>query len=67
MLKINLIFNQLLIVLAALVFPAAAAANTPVKTVYLYTYHNKPPFIIDLKKRTGLFFDLAQYLSQQDS
>ena len=63
----KLIFIKLLIVLAALILPAAAAANTSVKTVYLYTYHNKPPFIVDLKKRTGLFFDLAEYLSQQDS
>ena len=65
--RMKLIFSKLLIVLAALIFPAAAVTNTSVKTVYLYTYHNKPPFIVDLKKRTGLFFDLAQYLSQQDS
>lgn len=34
-------------------------------TVYLYTYHNKPPFIVDLPKRTGMFYDLARLLSSK--
>ncbi len=29
----------------------------------MYTYHNKPPFIIDLKERRGLYFDLAERLN----
>ena len=31
--------------------------------VYLYTYHKKPPFIVDLSAQTGLYFDLAKSLT----
>lgn len=33
-------------------------------TIYLYTYHKKPPFIIDVSAKQGLYFDLAESLSQ---
>lgn len=32
-------------------------------TIYLYTYHKKPPFIVDLDSQQGLYFDLAESLS----
>ena len=32
--------------------------------VHLYTYHNKPPFIVNLEQRQGLYFDLAELLNQ---
>lgn len=33
-------------------------------TIYLYTYHKKPPFIIDVNAKQGLYFDIADALSQ---
>ena len=44
----------------------SATADDKGDTVYLYTYHNKPPFIVDLNTRSGLYFDLATYLSAKD-
>lgn len=35
------------------------------KVVHLYIYHNKPPFIVNLKEKKGLYFDLADYLTQR--
>lgn len=35
------------------------------EVIYLYTYHHKPPFIVDLEKRQGLYFDLAELLTKQ--
>ena len=32
-------------------------------TIYLYTYHKKPPFIVDLDSQQGMYFDLAESLS----
>ena len=32
--------------------------------VYLYTYHQKPPFIVDKDKRQGLYYDLAEALNK---
>jgi len=34
------------------------------ESVSLYTYHLKPPFIVDLEKMKGLSFDLAKVLSK---
>ncbi len=31
--------------------------------IILYAYHLKPPYLIDLKKQVGLYFDLARYLN----
>ena len=32
--------------------------------IYLYTYHQKPPFIVDKDKRQGLYYDLAEELNK---
>ncbi|WP_286265004.1 substrate-binding periplasmic protein [Thalassotalea atypica] len=32
-----------------------------------YTYHNKPPFIVDEENEHGLYFDLSQYLSSKSN
>lgn len=56
---------QLLSILLLLV---ATPTNADGKAaIYLYTYHNKPPFIVDLSKQTGLYFDLANYLTERSS
>jgi polar amino acid transport system substrate-binding protein len=31
--------------------------------INIYTYHDKPPFVVDKSNQQGLFFDLATYLS----
>lgn len=45
---------------------ASEHAVEELEAVYLYTYHNKPPFVVNLKERKGLFYDLADYLSARD-
>ncbi|QOL26006.1 ABC transporter substrate-binding protein [Thalassotalea sp. LPB0316] len=35
--------------------------------IYLYTYHNKPPFIVSIEKQQGFYFDLASELSKQSA
>lgn len=32
--------------------------------VTLYTYHLKPPFVVELETETGLYYDLANYLTE---
>jgi polar amino acid transport system substrate-binding protein len=44
----------------------AKAEEDSTKTIYLYTYHNKPPFVVDEELGIGLYYDLAQYLSDKD-
>jgi polar amino acid transport system substrate-binding protein len=44
----------------------ARAANSP-EIVTAYTYHLKPPYIIDLGSETGLYFDFINYLNQKTS
>jgi polar amino acid transport system substrate-binding protein len=40
--------------------------NTQEKQVInVYVYHLKPPFIIDLKKESGLYFDFSSYLNSK--
>lgn len=43
-----------------------AQAQQVSNIVYLYTYHNKPPFIVNKEKEVGLYYDLAEYLSERD-
>ena len=33
-------------------------------TIYLYTYHKKPPFITDVNSKQGLYFDLADSMTE---
>jgi len=54
-----LITKTLLLVMSLLSAPTNAKA-----LVYLYTYHNKPPFVINQAKEEGLYFDLAASLSE---
>ena len=61
----NTQFIALCIALLMLVFVSVPRA-TAEPLVYLYTYHNKPPFIVDLAAQTGLYYDLAEYLSERD-
>jgi len=42
--------------------PALASDET---STILYTYHHKPPFIVDEKKRIGLYYDLATYFNNK--
>ena len=35
------------------------------QSVYLYVYHNKPPFIVDIDRKNGLYFDFARLLNQR--
>ncbi|MCC2618019.1 transporter substrate-binding domain-containing protein [Aestuariibacter halophilus] len=43
---------------------SSAAQGQQKPIIYLYTYHDKPPFVVDLAARTGLYFDLAQRFNQ---
>ena len=47
---------------ALLLFSCCTLASEKTE-VLLYTYHLKPPFIVDLKAKSGLYFDLARYLN----
>ena len=40
-----------------------ASANEK-ETAILYTYHHKPPFIVDEQEQIGLYYDLAHYLNK---
>ena len=46
-----------------LLMVSPASANQNDRTVYLYTYHNKPPFVVDEQRREGLYFDMAAYFT----
>ena len=60
-------FLLLSVVLAcALMSVMVQADEDSTKTIYLYTYHNKPPFVVDEELGVGLYYDLAQYLSDKD-
>ena len=54
---------RIFVFLLAYVF-SAFSSTAEKQTVYLYTYHNKPPFIVDTDSRQGLYFDLARLLSE---
>lgn len=58
-LPIKTLKRSLLILLAVITTSLAQARET----VYLYTYHNKPPFVVDMQAHTGLYFDLADLLT----
>ena len=68
MIKTNLAVNikylkSTLLVIAILLFlPIRADAHN---VFPLYAYHLKPPFIIDVDKEQGLYFDLARVLNQK--
>ena len=55
---------QYALLMCAALFAISRVSAEPV--IYLYTYHNKPPFIVDLEAKTGLDYDLAAYLSKRD-
>lgn len=56
------------ILLAAfLVFLSSAAFAKEQKKVVLYAYHLMPPYLIDLEKEQGLYFDFARYLNSKSS
>lgn len=37
------------------------------KKVIIYTYHLKPPFIVNLKHESGLYYDFSDYLNQKQN
>lgn len=55
---------QYALLMCAVLFANSWVSAEPV--IYLYTYHNKPPFIVDLDAKTGLYYDLAAHLSERD-
>lgn len=66
-LRLHSNFLLLSVVLAcALMSVMVRADEDSTKTIYLYTYHNKPPFVVDEELGVGLYYDLAQYLSDKD-
>ncbi|WP_100642973.1 hypothetical protein [Alteromonas facilis] len=60
------VLKTLVFILGVCFVANAYAQDTDTETRYIYTYHNKPPFIVDLNLKTGLYFDLAEYLSSKD-
>ncbi|MDO6720630.1 transporter substrate-binding domain-containing protein [Psychrosphaera sp. 1_MG-2023] len=57
---LRLLSSCLLLILC---FDAAAKLQ---KYNSLYTYYSKPPFIVDVQKKAGLFYDFARYLSEKN-
>ncbi|OIQ20901.1 MAG: hypothetical protein BM556_02870 [Bacteriovorax sp. MedPE-SWde] len=53
--------NYFLLTIFLLNVPVLSQAK---EVIRLYTYHNKAPFITDLKKEKGLSFDIANVLSK---
>ena len=47
-----------------LLLPFLAVAGSQKHTINIYTYHLKPPFIIDQNKQTGLYYDFSNFLNQ---
>lgn len=43
----------------------ACSVYSAEQTVYLYVYHNKPPFIVDIDRKSGLYYDFARLLNQR--
>lgn len=54
-----------ILAIAFLIAPLIANANSNAQLISAYTYHLKPPYIIDLESETGLYFDFVDYLSQK--
>ncbi len=52
----------LFIVLFMLIPVKIFAGKTPVT---VYAYHLKPPFIVNLDKKTGLYFDFSEYMNDR--
>lgn len=48
-----------------LVLYAAQAQSSEQKPITVYAYHLKPPFIVDLKKETGLYYDFSKFLNSK--
>lgn len=46
-----------------LLLPFLAVAKPQKDTINIYTYHLKPPFIIDQKNQAGLYYDFSNYLN----
>lgn len=53
--------TALLLFIFSLNVAAELSQNQP-----LYTYYSKPPFIVDKSKKTGLFYDFARHLSDNN-
>lgn len=53
--------------LILLLFVFSTFVNAKISKVDIYTYHDMPPYIINLKERSGLYFDFVDLLNQMNS
>ena len=60
-----MILRTVLLCLLVLLLAPTAVAVGPTGAVVLYAYHLKPPFITDLERRQGLYFDFADYANRK--
>ncbi|WP_081310381.1 transporter substrate-binding domain-containing protein [Pseudoalteromonas luteoviolacea] len=54
---------QLIIVGILMVLPWCAWSEQAAR-IKLYTYHDKPPYIVSLKEKSGLYFDIVRLLNE---
>ncbi|WP_372766793.1 substrate-binding periplasmic protein [Pseudoalteromonas sp.] len=50
-----------------LLFFVSSPIHANIRKVDIYTYHDMPPYIINLKERSGLYFDFVDLLNQMNS
>ncbi|WP_105172931.1 transporter substrate-binding domain-containing protein [Pseudoalteromonas sp. T1lg24] len=53
------------ILLLLFILPLQLAAR--LNQVEVYTYHNMPPYVIDLEQKSGLYFEFVELLNQMNS
>lgn len=56
---------KLSLILCALVAISVSSIQAAAKVAVIYGYHLKPPFITDLKKESGLYFDFSTYMNSK--
>lgn len=53
--------------LILLLFVFSSFLNAKISKVDIYTYHDMPPYVINLKERSGLYFDFVNLFNQMNS
>lgn len=53
--------------LILLLFVFSSFLNAKISKVDIYTYHDMPPYVINLNERSGLYFDFVNLLNQMNS
>ncbi len=58
--------EPILLTLAFLIFSPLLTASEKI-LLPVYAYHLKPPYILDIEKETGLYYDFSRYLSSKST